>query len=403
MAQVSIVRCADYQQELVDAAVRQALDNIGGLARFVQPGQRVLLKVNALTMKPPEAAVTTHPAFIKAVVHEVQRNGGIALVGDSSGGMVAGQALTRQTFDVAGIARAAAEAGAELVNFDISGVVAVQVDGPVQTLHIAKPVLEADVVISLPKLKTHSAAIYTGAIKNMFGTIPGHRKSDYHRMAPKLRNFAEILVNIFAVAKPALAIMDAVVGMEGNGPSAGNPRNIGLVLASPDSVALDAVASKIIGLEPLKIHTTSIAQQKGLGVGDLARIEILGEKLAQVQISDFDLPSNAMLETMPGFLVSGLLGMLKARPEINRKTCAGCRFCVENCPVEAISMAARFPEIDYQKCISCLCCQELCPQKAVEMKQAHPIGRAVAGIIGHRKNKRRAGYKSHEIRDTSNE
>jgi ferredoxin len=188
--------------------------------------------------------------------------------------------------------------------------------------------------------------------------------------------------------------MDAIVGMEGNGPSAGPPRNIGLVLASSDSVALDAVASKIIGLEPLKIHTTSIAHQRGLGVGDLARIEILGEKLADVKITDFELPSNAMLETMPGFVVRGLIGLLKARPEINTKACVGCRFCVESCPVEAMSITTKFPEIDYQKCISCLCCQELCPQKAVEMKQKHAIGRALAGIMSHSKDKRRAGYKS---------
>lgn len=394
MAQVSIVRCEEYQQEQVDTAVRLAVDKIGGLAKFVKPGQRVLLKVNALSMKPPEAAVTTHPAFIKAVVREVQRAGGIAMVGDSSGGMVAGQAPTRQTFQVAGIARAAEESGAELINFDISGVEAVQANGPVKTLHIAKLVLEADVVISLPKLKTHSAAVYTGAIKNMFGSIPGHRKSDYHRMAPKLRDFAELLVDIFTATKPALTIMDAIIGMEGNGPSAGNPRKIGLVLASSDGVALDAVASKIIGLEPMKIHTTAIAHQRGLGVGDLARIEILGEKLADVRIPDFDLPSNAMLETMPGFVVRGMLGMLKARPEINKKACAGCRFCVESCPVEAMSMTAKFPEIDYEKCISCLCCQELCPQKAVEMKQTHPIGRAIAGMVAHGKNKKRARYKS---------
>jgi uncharacterized protein (DUF362 family)/Pyruvate/2-oxoacid:ferredoxin oxidoreductase delta subunit len=394
MAQVAIVRCDEYQQELVDTAVRCALDNIGGLYRFVKPGQRVLLKVNALTMKPPEAAVTTHPAFIKAVVREVQQAGGIALVGDSSGGMAAGQAPTRQTFQVAGIARAAEEAGAELINFDISGVCTVKAGGPVQTLHIAKPVLEADVVISLPKLKTHSAAVYTGAVKNMYGSIPGHRKSDYHRMAPKLKDFAEVLVDILAAAKPALAIMDAIVGMEGNGPSAGNPRKIGLVLASSDCVALDAAASKIIGLEPLQIHTTSIAYQRGLGVGDLAKIEVLGEKLEDVLIPDFALPSNALLETMPGFLVQGMLGMLKARPEINTKTCAGCRFCVESCPVEAMNMTAQFPEIDYQKCISCLCCQELCPQKAVEMKQTNPIGRIVAGIISRSKEKKRAKYDS---------
>ncbi|MHB9093121.1 MAG: DUF362 domain-containing protein [Eubacteriales bacterium] len=392
MTKVSVVRCPEYEQERVNEAVRRSLDLIGGMERFVKPGQRVLLKVNALTMKPPEAAVTTHPCMIKAVAGEVRRVGGIPMVGDSSGGMVAGQAPTRQTFMMAGIAKAAEESDAELVNFDISGVTAVSGSGPIKTLHIARPVLEADVVISMPKLKTHSATVFTGAVKNMFGSIPGHRKSEYHRMAPRLKDFAEVLVDIFAATKPALAVMDGIVGMEGNGPSAGSPRDIGLVIASEDCVAVDAVASLIIGLEPSKVYTTAIAQNRGLGIGDPARLEITGEQLDKVRITNFDLPSNALLDTLPGFLVRGMLGMLKARPEINERVCVGCSFCVESCPVQAMKMAGKTPEIDYQKCISCLCCQELCPQKAVEMRQVNPFGRALAGIVGHNKKRKRARY-----------
>lgn len=387
MTKVSIVKCRQYEQEQVNGAVRQALDLIGGIESFIKPGQRVLLKVNALSPKPPEAAVTTHPSIIKAMVLEVKRAGGIPMVGDSTGGMTTRQG-TANTFRVAGIAAAVEESGAELVNFDISGVNAIEAAGPIKTLHIAKPVLEADVVVSLPKLKTHSATVYTGAVKNMFGCIPGHRKSEYHRMAPKLKDFAEVLVDIYAAAKPALAVMDGIIGMEGNGPAAGNPRDIGVILASRDCVAMDAIASLIIGLQPLKIHTTSIAHNRGLGQGDPAKIEITGEPLEEVSIRDFDLPSNAMLDTMPGFLVKGLLGLLRARPEINSKACAGCRFCVESCPVQAMEMMGKVPRIDYEKCISCLCCQELCPQKAVEMKQVSRLGRAFAGMAGHHKKRK---------------
>lgn len=389
---VSLVRCASYNQEAVNSSVEQALAMIGGIGRFVKPGQKVLLKVNALTPKPPEAAVTTHPAIIKAVVGQVKKAGGIPLVGDSSGGMIAGQAPTKQTFHVSGIARAAEEAGAELINFDVSGVEPINATGPIRILHLAKPVLEADVVISLPKLKTHSAAVFTGAVKNMYGCIPGFRKAEYHRMVPKLKDFSELLVDIFAAARPVLVIMDAIVGMEGNGPSAGKPREVGLVVASEDSVAVDAVASSIIGLNPFDVHSTRIAHKRGLGVGELSGIEIQGLNLAEVKIHDFDLPSNAMLETAPGFIISGVLSLLKARPEINSSTCAGCRFCVESCPVEAMDMKGKVPSIDYKKCISCLCCQELCPQKAVEMKQLNPLGRALSGVIGTIKKRRRSRY-----------
>ncbi len=389
---VSVVRCTRYLQETVDKAVQEALELIGGMSRCVQPGQRVLLKVNALTPKPPEAAVTTHPAVIKAVIKEVKKAGGIPLVGDSSGGMIAGQAPTRQTFEVAGISSAAFDEGAQLINFDTAGVEAVPAEGPVKVLHIARPVLEADVVITLPKLKTHSAAIYTGAVKNMYGCIPGFRKAEYHRMVPKLRDFSELLVDILASTRPSLAIMDGIVGMEGNGPSAGNPREIGVVIASTDPVAVDAVASSIIGLKPFDVYSTKIAHMRGLGVGEINSLEIMGLTLDQVKMTDFDLPTNAVLEMTPGFLVRGLLGILRARPEINTKSCKGCRFCIESCPVEAIDMPGNIPEIDYNKCISCLCCQELCPQRAVEMRQVNPFGRALAGVIGGIKRRRRAGY-----------
>lgn len=392
MTTVSIMKCADYEQERVDRAVRESLNLIGGIDRIVQPGQRVLLKVNALTMKPPEAAVTTHPSLIKAVAAEVKRAGGLPVIGDSSGGMIAGQAPTRRVFEVAGIAKAAEECGAELVNFDVAGVVAVKSKGPVELIYIARPVLDADVVISLPKLKTHSAAVYTGAVKNMFGSVPGHRKSEYHRAAPKLKDFSRLLVDIFEITRPSLVVMDAIVGMEGNGPSAGNPRQLGLILASEDSIALDATACSIIGLEPSRVYTTAIAHKRGLGTGDLAGIKIVGESLESVTLKDFDLPSNVMLEKLPGFIISGVLGLLKAWPEVNIEACEGCRFCVESCPVQAMEMKGRIPELDYKKCIACLCCQELCPQKAIEMKQANPLGRAIAGFVEKSKRRKRSQY-----------
>jgi len=392
MVQVAVSRCADYDQERVSSAVHAAIELIGGMEQFVRPGQKVLLKVNALTMKLPEEAVTTHPAVIKAVAAEVKKAGGIPLVGDSSGGMAAGQAPTIRTFEVAGIARAAEEAGAELVNFDSAGVAAVAAEGPIPRLHLAKPVLEADVVINLPKLKTHSVTILTGAVKNMFGCVPGHRKSEYHRMAPRLKDFARVLADIYGLTRPALTIMDGIAGMEGNGPSAGRPRNIGLVLASADGVAVDAVVAYIAGVAPFKIHTTRIAHQRGLGMGDLAKIDILGEKLETLRISDFDLPSNLMFEVLPGFLVSGILGMFRARPVIAEDACAGCSFCVDSCPVQAMELSGKVPVIEYNRCISCLCCQELCPNKAVQMKQVNPLGRVLAGIVSHRKQKKRKRY-----------
>lgn len=393
MSEVAVVRCRDYGQDAVDNAVHEALNLIGGLAQWIKPGDRVLLKPNILSSKPPEAGVTTHPAVIKAVIRAVQKAGGIPLIGDSSGGMIAGQSPTRVSLVTTGIQAAAEETGAQVINFDMAGVIeSPNPGGRIPVYYIAKPILEADVVISLPKLKTHSATLFTGAVKNMYGTIPGFRKAEYHRMAPKPTDFAEVLVDIFARSRTKLAIMDGILAMEGNGPAAGPTRNLGLLVASSDCVALDAVASSIIGFRPQDIATTRVAAVRGLGEAELGKITVLGMPLAEAQVTDFELPSNAMMEIMPDFVIKGLLGVLKARPEVDPARCTGCEFCIQNCPVGVMRIQNKAPAIEYDKCISCLCCQELCPQRAVELKQHHPVGRFLAAVMKFRKHIRNRRY-----------
>lgn len=389
MSEVAIVRCPDYEQDAVDKAVQAALDLIGGLGQWVSPGDRVLLKPNILSSKPPEAGVTTHPAVIKAVVRAVKEAGGIPLVGDSSGGMIAGQSPTRVSLVTTGIQAAAEEAGAQVINFDLAGVhESANPGGRIPVYYIAKPILDADVVISLPKLKTHSATLFTGAVKNMYGTIPGFRKAEYHRLAPKPTDFAEVLVDIFARSRTRLAIMDGIVAMEGNGPAAGPTRKLGLLLAGSDCVALDAVASAIIGFRPSDIATTRVAAGRGLGEAELSKITVRGVPLEEARVTDFELPSNAMMEKMPDFVIKSLLGVLTARPEVDPAKCTGCEFCVQNCPVGVMRLQNKVPVIEYDQCISCLCCQELCPQRAVELKQQHLVGRLLAAVMKYRKRRR---------------
>lgn len=387
MSIVSIVKCTDYDEKEVKESVRKSLDLIGGLGRVIKEGTKVLIKPNLLSAKPPEAAVTTHPLVVKAMVELVKEAGGIPWVGDSSGGVVAGQAPTKQALITSGVQKAAEEAGAKVLNFDTTGTI--ERTSPrgnaFGSYHLAKPVGEADIIISLAKLKTHSATLYTGAVKNLYGVLPGYRKAEYHRLSPKPSDFIETLLDIFALAKPTLAVMDGIVGMEGNGPAAGNPRKIGIILAAWDAVSLDTVASKVIGFNNGKIPTLALAHRRGLGVGDLDQIQVVGSKIDEVAINDFVLPSNTLLELMPTGIGSFFLGTLKAQPVAAPELCTGCSFCANNCPVKVIKMENKLPVIDYDKCIECLCCQELCPQKAMELKPRHWIGKLAVKAMNRRK------------------
>ncbi len=398
MSQVSIVKCDDYQQERVDQAVRESLDLIGGIKDLVHKGDRVLLKVNMLLGSKPEVAATTHPAVVKAVIQAVREAGGIPLIGDSPGNAYAN---VDKAYEDSGFRQAAEEMSAEIVKFESAGSRAIDVVSlfkgedlsylslngrkrVVKTIHISKEVLDADVVISLPKLKTQNYTLFTGAIKNMYGAVPGFRKKEFHRLAPRPVDFATLLVDIFVATKPRLAIMDGIVGMEGHGPAGGDPRFVGIIAASTDCVSLDAVCSAIISLDPMIVDTTRIAFESGLGEARLDRIEIKGTPWHEVKVDDYKLSTNVnvWLTKAPGLLLAILKPLakwcIKVRPRVNPEKCVRCQICVKNCPVQAMREVevknkkvpySSMIVIDYRKCIQCFCCHEVCPHKAVEINR----------------------------------
>jgi Pyruvate/2-oxoacid:ferredoxin oxidoreductase delta subunit len=239
-----------------------------------------------------------------------------------------------------------------------------------QSYFIAEKLASADVIINLCKLKTHSLTLYTGAIKNMFGAIPGVKKGEFHKIAPKVRDFSEFLVDIFEAAKPHISIMDAVIGMEGNGPSSGQAKKFGYIIASRDAVALDAVGSYIMGYDVDEILTTEIAHQRNLGEKDFNRIKFRGivkEDLAQYQII---LPTNRLYQSLPEFLLKLAGKLVWIRPKANEKKCKRCGMCITNCPVKAMESVDGFPVIDYNICIKCFCCDEICPYNAIDLQMS---------------------------------
>ncbi len=360
-AAVSIIRCEQYDPDTVSGAIGKALDEIGGIEGLISPGDRVLLKPNLLSAKAPERAVTTHPMIVKAVAERVRAAGATPFIGDSPGGVLRG---VRRVWENTGMAAMAEKAGIEMVNFEASG--SKEIRSGKYLFHVAKPVLEADAVINIGKLKTHTLTLFTCAVKNMFGAVPGFRKSELHKEFPKPGEFSRMLVELYGIVKPDINIVDAVLAMEGNGPSSGDPKKLGVILAGKDAVAVDAVAADMIGFKRGTVQTTKIAGELGLGVSDIEDIRITGDG-AGFKAEDFVLTSNWKLRMIPGVLARLVSPLVWLRPEINQDACVGCRLCEKSCPVKAISFDGKVCVIDSENCVNCMCCHELCPENAVEI------------------------------------
>lgn len=366
-SEVAVLKARDYQPDYLDNRVREALDSIGGLQNLVQPEMTVLLKPNLLSPRPPEDAVTTHPELVAAVGRLVQRCGGRVIIGDSPSSAVTDLC---HLWDVTGMAAIAERDGFELVSFEKTGTVSVAID--TRVYHIARPAVQADLVINLPRLKTHMVTLLTGAVKNMFGVIPGFRKGAFHKEAPRPESFSRIIVDIFSAVQPHLTIMDAIVVMEGDGPSRGRPRRLGLLLASTDAVAVDAVAAEIVGVPAEDVPTTRLAAEAGLGIGWPQGIRIVGESIESVAVAPFQLTSNRRMEVLPP-LIAGLLGpFFWMKPFIEGGKCEQCDACVDNCPTRAIARrgGGEPPRVDDELCITCWCCHEGCPSGAISIRKS---------------------------------
>ena len=379
-SRVAIVKCADYDLPLLKAAIGSALDKIGGIRLFLAKGPKVLLKPNLMMPKPAGFPANTHSLFIRAVAELFLEKGAEVTIGESAAGSQAGTSFTKASLKASGLEAIAAEIGARLVNFDLGDATRLPVRNPyVPRIPVARPVLDADLVVSLPKLKTHTYAnIVTGAVKNMYGTIPGQVKADFHRLAPRPAEFFTVIRDLYGLIRPGLTIFDAVEAMEGNGPSAGSLVTPGLIIASADGVAADAVAAELIGVPSEKVMTTRLCAEAGLGRGRLEAIEIVGEDLDRVRIKGFKLPSTAVVNPS---LYKIILSLTRSEPHIDHDACTQCKTCVNSCPVKAMSIPDNRVVIDRAACIRCFCCAEVCPQHAIKPKRRFFLGNWLSKLI----------------------
>lgn len=368
MSKVVIKNCENYNIDILVQNINEGIDNLGGWDKYVYEGANVLLKVNLIGPKTSDSGAITHVEFVRSITKILKEKGCNVFIGDSSGGAIAGIAPTRESFISSGIEKMANEEGAIIKNFDKEGVVKCDNDLVYGPMYIAKPMFDADVVINLPKLKTHSAAMYTGAVKNLFGCIPGLKKAYYHKIAPNPLDFGNVIVDINKSCKIDLHIMDGIESMEGEGPTGGSVYESKKILISEDPLALDLVASKMIGMDSDNIPILKIAQKRNLGESNLDKIQLLGDYSILPKLYNYKLPKNYSSNKRKNHnSVIKVIDFMKARPKVNLKKWKSCNMCVESCPVSAIDKKSKI--IDYDKCIECLCCHELCLHKAIDLKR----------------------------------
>lgn len=363
MHTVAIAKAESYDRVTVKTAMLLLLAPLGGMEAFVRPGERVLLKPNMLYAKAPEFAVTTHPEVLRAAIELVQEAGGIPLVGDSPG-----FGDFRKVAGKSGMLRVAEETGAEPVEF--SEALEVPGSGLFKRFELARPYLEADRVINLPKLKTHEMMTMTCGVKNLFGAVVGHAKAAWHMKAGTDREmFARMLLEIYLLRPPDLTIVDAVTAMEGNGPGSGDPRDVGLLLAGVNPVAVDVIAAEIAGIPKKLLFVESAARRLGIDGAERSDIMTIGVPVAEARVAPFRLPPLSDVQWgLPPFLKNRLRHYLTTRPCAVPEKCQLCGICVNACPPRAIEIRDGRLAFDYHRCIRCFCCRELCPHDALDVR-----------------------------------
>jgi uncharacterized protein (DUF362 family)/Pyruvate/2-oxoacid:ferredoxin oxidoreductase delta subunit len=372
-SRVASFRCKDYDPDRVLKTVTKAVEELGGIDRFVKKGDRALLKANLLIARSADTCVTTNAEIIRAVARLVKKAGGKPVIGDSPA-----MGSAEKVAEKCGIGEVARSERIEVVNFTRP----VEVDNPsgitFKKFKIDRAVLDADVVINLPKLKTHGQMTLTLGVKNLFGVVPGTRKSQWHLAAGTDRmHFAKMLVDLYRRVSPGLTILDGIVAMHGNGPQNGEPKKVGLILASEDAVALDAVTCEIVGLKRERMPTVVAAEEMGVGQTWTRNIVVVGEQPADSRVGDFVFPETRdLMNLFPGWLRPRLRDWLTTRPILDKKKCELCLICQKNCPAGAISASDDTLVFDLKQCIRCFCCQEMCPQGAITVGSG-PLAKAL--------------------------
>ena len=358
---VAVVRCKTYNVETVKPALEEALNAVNGLD-FVKPGMKIIIKPNLVSFKKPDAAATTHPALLEALVEMLLARGADVTIGDSPGGPHSLPLLNR-VYAATGMDRVE-KLGAKLNRNMNEKTVAFPEGKVLKNFTYTEYLDEADAIIDFCKLKSHGMLGMSAAVKNLFGTIPGLKKPEVHYKFQNDAEFADMLVDLNEYFKPRLAICDAVVGMEGNGPTAGTPRQIGAIIASKSTYYADVVGAELIGMNIDGLPTLQAAYERGFAPASSKNLRVYGD-IRALTVDDFKAPPVRGLSFMRKGNVLHFISKaaLEHKPTLKKRLCVGCGECARMCPAKAIKN--KKPHINREKCIRCFCCQEFCPRAAM--------------------------------------
>jgi len=356
MAQtVAFVQCAGYGEKLSEA-VERVLSLSGWQAATNLAGKRILVKPNLLTDRKPEQAVTTHPEFVRQIIRWLKHRGAQVVVGDSP----ASTANLKNVWELSGLRVVCEEEGVPLISLEQAGVKSFTMDG--FSFAVAQPVLEADYVVNLPKLKSHALTLLTAGVKNIYGVLPGYSKTLLHRQYPNPLEFGQLIATIWKVIPPSITIVDGIVGLEGQGPANGTPVALGFIAAAENPFAVDRALCSVLTIDAGRVPYLA---------GDQGRdYHCVGDT---IKVKSFEIPSGThILNVLPKALVKALGHIVWVRPAFSDKACIRCGKCVKACPVKALTLedAAYPPLLEAKLCISCCCCHEVCPADAIRMTQS---------------------------------
>jgi uncharacterized protein (DUF362 family)/ferredoxin len=354
-----IIRKATYDYENLKPIIFEVLDAISN--GLIQKQRRVLIKPNLLSPAKPEKAILTHPLVVKAVAEYVLSKGGHPQISDSPA-----MGSFDRVLKEGGFKNAFKDLNVEFRPF--LETIQKDIGEPFGHIEIAGEAVEADVVINLAKLKTHTQMLLTLGVKNLFGCIIGLKKPEWHmRSGVNRKMFARLLVQICQAVKPSITLVDGILAMEGQGPGkSGKPRYLGVLVGSSDAPAADWAICQMLGIDPDSLPTLKAARE----------LDLLNESIRitgdAIRVDDFELPVLGPLTFGPRLFRKFMRKHLVQRPAVDKNHCQLCGECWQYCPADAITPYERIIGFDYDRCIRCYCCVEICPHGALEAMETLP-------------------------------